>query len=97
MFKISKEFYFSAAHALFGLPDDHPCTRLHGHNYVVTVHLYKLFNDALIASRRDQRLKACAIGAVAVGLRPTRRESWQLVRDFSNPIIKHFKSGTALQ
>lgn len=58
---------------------------------------YKLFNDALIASRRDQRLKACAIGAVAVGLRPTRRESWQLVRDFSNPIIKHFKSGTALQ
>ena len=39
MFKISKEFYFSAAHSLFGLPDDHPCTRLHGHNYVVTVHL----------------------------------------------------------
>lgn len=39
MFKISKEFYFSAAHSLFGLPDDHPCSRLHGHNYVVTVHL----------------------------------------------------------
>ena len=39
MFKISKQFAFSAAHALFGLPDDHPCTRLHGHNYVVTIHL----------------------------------------------------------
>ncbi|HLW09192.1 MAG TPA: 6-carboxytetrahydropterin synthase [Fermentimonas sp.] len=39
MFRISKEFSFSAAHSLFGLPDDHPCTRLHGHNYVVTVHL----------------------------------------------------------
>ncbi|MDO5522956.1 MAG: 6-carboxytetrahydropterin synthase [Bacteroidia bacterium] len=39
MYKISKQFEFSAAHSLYGLPDDHPCTRLHGHNYVVTVHL----------------------------------------------------------
>ena len=39
MFKISKEFSFSAAHSLFGLSEDHPCSRLHGHNYVVTVHL----------------------------------------------------------
>lgn len=39
MYKISKEFAFSAAHSLFGLPDEHPCSRLHGHNYVVTVHL----------------------------------------------------------
>ncbi|HHX31423.1 MAG TPA: 6-carboxytetrahydropterin synthase QueD [Bacteroidales bacterium] len=39
MYKISKEFAFSAAHSLFGLSDDHPCSRLHGHNYVVTVHL----------------------------------------------------------
>jgi 6-pyruvoyltetrahydropterin/6-carboxytetrahydropterin synthase len=39
MYKISKEFPFSAAHSLFGLADDHPCSRMHGHNYVVTVHL----------------------------------------------------------
>jgi 6-pyruvoyltetrahydropterin/6-carboxytetrahydropterin synthase len=39
MYKISKQFSFSAAHSLWGLPDDHPCSRLHGHNYVVTVHL----------------------------------------------------------
>ncbi len=39
MYKISKEFSFSASHALLGLPVDHPCTRLHGHNYVVTIHL----------------------------------------------------------
>lgn len=39
MYKISKEFAFSAAHALFGLGPDHPCTRLHGHNYIVRVHL----------------------------------------------------------
>ena len=39
MYKISKEFAFSASHILEGLPHDHPCARLHGHNYVVTVHL----------------------------------------------------------
>lgn len=39
MYKISKEFAFSASHILEGLADNHPCSRLHGHNYVVTVHL----------------------------------------------------------
>lgn len=39
MYKISKQFHFSASHALEGLPETHPCSRLHGHNYVVTVHL----------------------------------------------------------
>ena len=37
MYKISKEYHFSASHQLFQLPDDHPCSRLHGHNYVVEV------------------------------------------------------------
>lgn len=35
MFKISKEFHFSASHVLKDLPTDHPCSRLHGHNYVI--------------------------------------------------------------
>ena len=39
MYKISKQFSFSASHVLDLLPEDHPCSRLHGHNYVVTVHL----------------------------------------------------------
>lgn len=39
MYKISKQYSFSASHILEGLPAEHPCTRLHGHNYVVTVHL----------------------------------------------------------
>lgn len=39
MYKISKEFAFSASHILHGLPEEHPCTRLHGHNYLITVHL----------------------------------------------------------
>ena len=39
MFKISKKFSFSAAHMLKGLPASHKCSRMHGHNYDVTVHL----------------------------------------------------------
>jgi 6-pyruvoyltetrahydropterin/6-carboxytetrahydropterin synthase len=35
MFTISKKFEFSAAHALTGLPPEHQCSRVHGHNYVV--------------------------------------------------------------
>lgn len=36
-YTISKEFAFSASHILSGLPPDHPCSRLHGHNYRVEV------------------------------------------------------------
>ena len=39
MYKISKQFTFSASHILDQLCDGHPCARLHGHNYVVTIHL----------------------------------------------------------
>lgn len=39
MYTITKEFHFSAAHQLHGLPDDHPCSRLHGHNYVLKVYM----------------------------------------------------------
>lgn len=39
MFTISKEFHFSASHQLNGLAEGHPCSRLHGHNYVIRVFL----------------------------------------------------------
>jgi 6-pyruvoyltetrahydropterin/6-carboxytetrahydropterin synthase len=39
MYRIYKEYHFSASHQLFGLAEDHPCSRLHGHNYVVEVEL----------------------------------------------------------
>jgi 6-pyruvoyltetrahydropterin/6-carboxytetrahydropterin synthase len=39
MFRVTKEFTFSASHQLFGLSSDHPCARLHGHNYVVEIEL----------------------------------------------------------
>lgn len=36
---ISKEFHFSSAHQLHELPADHPCSMLHGHNYVLKLFL----------------------------------------------------------
>jgi 6-pyruvoyltetrahydropterin/6-carboxytetrahydropterin synthase len=39
MFTISKTFEFSASHKLEGLSPEHPCSRLHGHNYSVTLTL----------------------------------------------------------
>ena len=37
MYTVAKQFGFSASHVLAGLGDDHPCSRLHGHNYEVVV------------------------------------------------------------
>jgi 6-pyruvoyltetrahydropterin/6-carboxytetrahydropterin synthase len=37
MYTIAKRFAFSASHVIGGLPADHPCGRLHGHNYDVEV------------------------------------------------------------
>jgi 6-pyruvoyltetrahydropterin/6-carboxytetrahydropterin synthase len=37
MHTILKDFQFSASHQLSGLRDDHPCARLHGHNFIVRV------------------------------------------------------------
>lgn len=39
MFRITKEFHFSASHQLNHLAADHPCARLHGHNYIAVVEL----------------------------------------------------------
>jgi len=34
---IGKTYHLSASHQLKYLPDGHPCARLHGHNYEITV------------------------------------------------------------
>lgn len=39
MYRITKEFHFSASHQLHDLPATHPCARLHGHNYIVVIEL----------------------------------------------------------
>ena len=55
MYIIRKEFHFSASHTLKGLPASHPCSRLHGHNYVVTVELrsYKLNHIGFVKDYRE--------------------------------------------
>ncbi len=47
MYTIAKRFTFSASHIIGGLPADHPCTRLHGHNYEVEVVLQSPELDAV--------------------------------------------------
>ena len=37
MYSITKDFYWSASHQLGGLPAAHPCSRVHGHNYVARI------------------------------------------------------------
>jgi len=44
MYRISKQFSFCASHVL-DLPEDHPCSRLHGHNYRVSIHLKSVTLD----------------------------------------------------
>jgi 6-pyruvoyltetrahydropterin/6-carboxytetrahydropterin synthase len=39
MFTIAKRFELSASHILDGLAEDHPCGRLHGHNYTIEIEL----------------------------------------------------------
>jgi 6-pyruvoyltetrahydropterin/6-carboxytetrahydropterin synthase len=39
MFTIAKRFTFSASHRLENLPEGHPCSRCHGHNYAVWLEL----------------------------------------------------------
>jgi 6-pyruvoyltetrahydropterin/6-carboxytetrahydropterin synthase len=54
MYTIRKEFHFSASHSLKGLPKEHPCSNLHGHNYVITVELQtqKLDNVGFVVDYR---------------------------------------------
>jgi 6-pyruvoyltetrahydropterin/6-carboxytetrahydropterin synthase len=37
--EIYKEFTFEAAHRLPNLPEDHKCSRLHGHSFRVRIHV----------------------------------------------------------
>lgn len=55
MFRITKEFHFSASHQLTHLPDDHQCARLHGHNYIVVVELAAatLSDDGFVRDYHD--------------------------------------------
>lgn len=43
-YEIEKQFHFSSSHVLEGLPETHPCGRLHGHNYIA---VFVLGSDVL--------------------------------------------------
>jgi 6-pyruvoyltetrahydropterin/6-carboxytetrahydropterin synthase len=58
MYAISKRFSFSASHVIGGLPDGHPCARLHGHNYDVEVVLEAEGLDAVGFVRDYHELSA---------------------------------------
>jgi 6-pyruvoyltetrahydropterin/6-carboxytetrahydropterin synthase len=60
MFRITKEFHFSASHQILGLGEDHPCARLHGHNYVVEVELMsdELNSIGFVRDYRELELKS---------------------------------------
>jgi len=47
MYTITKQFTFSASHQLTGLPANHQCARLHGHNYIVEAVLQAKQVDAV--------------------------------------------------
>jgi 6-pyruvoyltetrahydropterin/6-carboxytetrahydropterin synthase len=44
-YAISKDFEFAAAHHLEGLPPEHKCARVHGHNYQVRVEISGPLDD----------------------------------------------------
>ena len=69
MYRITKEFHFSASHQLFGLREGHPCARLHGHNYVVVVELaaedlgptgFELRDDRRVQTNAFRHALTCA-------------------------------------
>ena len=39
MYTVSKRFEFAASHIIEGVAESHPCARLHGHNWTVSLHL----------------------------------------------------------
>jgi len=55
MYTIRKEFNFSASHQVLGLPETHPCSRVHGHNYKVIVELRsnRLTNTGFVKDYRE--------------------------------------------
>ena len=61
MYRIAKQFHFSSSHILKRLPDTHPCSRMHGHNYIVEVELQSKTLNAVGFVRDYHELSALKI------------------------------------
>lgn len=57
MFTITKDMHFSASHQIANLPEGHPCGRVHGHNFIVRLHLSSptLDNVGFVTDYNDLR------------------------------------------
>lgn len=58
MYTIARRFAFSASHVIGGLPAEHSCARLHGHNYEVEVVLQSATLDSIGFVRDYHELSA---------------------------------------
>jgi 6-pyruvoyltetrahydropterin/6-carboxytetrahydropterin synthase len=58
MYTIAKRFAFSASHIIGNLPLEHPCGRMHGHNYEVEVILQLAELDSVGFVRDYRELSA---------------------------------------
>jgi 6-pyruvoyltetrahydropterin/6-carboxytetrahydropterin synthase len=85
MFTISKRFAFSASHVIGGLPPDHPCARLHGHNYEVEIVLEKRDVDAIGFVRDYRELSAEVIAQFLYAWCKTRWPETAAVRVSETP------------
>ena len=46
MYEVFREYRFEAAHRLTALPEGHRCARLHGHSFVVQLHVRGPLDEA---------------------------------------------------
>ena len=46
MYEVFREYRIEAAHRLTALPEGHRCARLHGHSFVVQLHMRCLLDEA---------------------------------------------------
>jgi hypothetical protein len=72
LYTIAKSFSFSASHKIEGLSADHPCSRLHGHNYEVEMILQSSVLDA-VGFVRDYR-ELAALGRKSSRCASLRRQ-----------------------
>jgi 6-pyruvoyltetrahydropterin/6-carboxytetrahydropterin synthase len=109
MFTIAKRFSFAAAHQLDHLPPEHPCARLHGHNYEAefiveaarldpaTGFIYDYRNMDLLKDFIDRKLDHQHLNEVMEGdARATTAESLALFLHTSAELLLALPEGTVL-
>jgi 6-pyruvoyltetrahydropterin/6-carboxytetrahydropterin synthase len=105
MYTITKEFHFSASHCLNHLPKEHPCSRTHGHNYIVIVEIQNDMKDDydfVIDYRKldpikdyiDNHLDHQHLNDVLDGVIPTAENIAELLYYRFNRMFPHLKAVT---